>query len=174
MTKAPTHLSNDEWEPLVETLRSELQECGGLYNLLCRQQDSIIERKSDDVLVVNDEIETQAEAVGELRRRREEIVDQLGARVEIERRGRIRDLVPHFPEVAQPLIDALIRDINHIVRRTRQKARQNHLLLSRAMEITEQMLRVLQPESFTRTYERSGKVKRGRLPVAANRYHAVG
>jgi flagellar biosynthesis/type III secretory pathway chaperone len=60
-----------------------------------------------------------------------------------------------------------------MVRRNRQKARQNHLLLSRAMELTEEMLRVLQPENFTRTYHRTGKVAlTGRSAVG--RYQAVG
>jgi len=47
-------------------------------------------------------------------------------------------------------------------------------LLARAMELTEQTLRVLQPENFTRTYQRSGKVATPRPAAAATRYSALG
>jgi flagellar biosynthesis/type III secretory pathway chaperone len=61
-----------------------------------------------------------------------------------------------------------------MVRRNRQKARQNHMLLSRSMELTEKTLRMLQPENFTRTYKRSGKMKLPERRAAATRYQAVG
>jgi flagellar biosynthesis/type III secretory pathway chaperone len=173
MTTTPILFDAHDWEPLVETLRSELQEYGGLFNLLARQQDRIIERRPDDVLAINDEIENQTHAVAELRLRREELVDALTRRAGLKAPGTLRGLVPCFPEVVRPLVEALITDINHRVRRNRQKARQNHLLLSRAMELTEQTLRVLQPENFTRTYQRTGKVSLTGRPAAA-RYQAVG
>ena len=46
--------------------------------------------------------------------------------------------------------------------------------LPRAMELTEQTLRMLQPENFTRTYQRSGKVALSSRPSTTTRYHAVG
>ncbi len=174
MTPQTTFLTDDQWQPLVDTLRAELQEYGGLFNLLSNQQDRIMARRNDDVLSLNEEIEAQTGAVAALRASREAMVRGLGERLKAARPGRMRDLIPHFPDVAQPLAEALITDINHMVRRIRQKARQNHLLLSRAMELTEETLRMLQPENFTRTYERSGKVARGRRAVVPTRYQAVG
>jgi len=155
-------------------LRTELQEYGGLFNLLSNQQDRIMARRNDDVLSINDQIELQTIAVSELRTQREAAVRSLGERVQAARPDRMADLIEHFPEVARPLAEALVKDINHMVRRIRQKARQNHLLLSRAMELTEETLRMLQPENFTRTYKRDGKVALGRRPAVANRYQAVG
>jgi len=173
MTNIPILFDAHDWEPLVETLRSELQEYGGLFNLLSQQQDRIIERRPDDVLAINDEIENQTHAVADLRGRREELVAGLSERAGLPAPAMLRALIPYFPEVVRPLIEALMTDINHMVRRNRQKARQNHLLLSRAMELTEQTLRVLQPENFTRTYQRSGKVSLTGRPAVA-RYQAVG
>jgi flagellar biosynthesis/type III secretory pathway chaperone len=173
MTTIPILFDTHDWEPLVETLRSELQEYGGLFNLLSQQQDRIIERRPDDVLVINDEIEGQTHAVADLRARREELVAALSEQAGLPAPGALRALIPYFPEVVRPLIEALMTDINHMVRRNRQKARQNHLLLSRAMELTEQTLRVLQPENFTRTYRRTGKVALTGRPAIA-RYQAVG
>lgn len=163
-----------EWQPLVDLLRLELQEYGGLFNLLARQQDQIVDRRPDAILSINDEIEAQTQAVSDLRTRREQMVDDLHARAGAVGSDTLRSIIPHFPATVQPLLEALMNDINHMLRRNRQKARQNHLLLARAMELTEQTLRVLQPENFTRTYERSGKVALPRQPAASSRYHEVG
>lgn len=131
-------------------------------------------RRTDDVLALNGDIEAQTGMVARLRTGREAMVRALGERVGAPRPDRVRDLVPHFPEPVQPLAEALVTDINHMVRRIRQKARQNHLLLSKAVELTEETLRMLQPENFTRTYGRTGKVGLARRPGPTTRYQAVG
>jgi flagellar biosynthesis/type III secretory pathway chaperone len=173
MTPTPIFEAAD-WEPLVDLLRLELQEYGGLFNLLGRQQDQIIERKPDAILGLNDDIDAQTQVVGELRTRREQLVVDLHARTAAAGTVTLRSIIPYFPADVQPLLEALMTDINLMLRRTRQKARQNHLLLARAMELTEQTLRVLQPENFTRTYQRSGKVATARPAPAASRYSALG
>lgn len=163
-----------EWEPLVDLLRLELQEYGGLFNLLGRQQDQIIERKPDAILVLNDDIDAQTQIVGDLRVRREQLVEQMHTRAQAGGTVTLRSIIPYFPADVQPLLEALMTDINHMLRRNRQKARQNHLLLARAMELTEQTLRVLQPENFTRTYQRTGKVTAPRPAATVSRYSALG
>jgi len=174
MTTNKTVFETGDWEPLVAALRSELQEYGGLFNLLGRQQDRIIDRQTDAVLELNDDIEAQTNVVATLRRAREALVRDLGARVGANPHGSVRALIPYFPDVVRPLLEALVRDINHMIRRNRQKARQNHVLLSRAMELTEHTLRVLQPENFTRTYHRSGKVSLPQRATPSARYQAIG
>lgn len=174
MTTQPKRLEAGDWEPLVEILRNELQEYGGLFNLLGQQQDRIIERKPDAVLSINDEIEVQTRTVADLRGRRETCVDELLARVDEPVPGSLRKLIPHLPEFVQPLLEALMTDINHMVRRNRHKARQNHLLLSRAVQLTEETLRVLQPENFTRTYGRTGRSSLPSRAGAVSRYNALG
>jgi flagellar biosynthesis/type III secretory pathway chaperone len=174
MTTTPTRLETSDWEPLIDILRNELQEYGGLFNLLGQQQDRIIERKPDAVLSINDEIELQTRTVAELRGRRESFVDDLLARVGQAVPGSLRKLIPHLPDYVQPLLEALMTDINHMVRRNRHKARQNHLLLSRAVQLTEETLRVLQPENFTRTYGRTGRATLPARAAAVSRYNAQG
>jgi flagellar biosynthesis/type III secretory pathway chaperone len=174
MTTSTTRLEISDWEPLIDILRGELQEYGGLFNLLGQQQDRIIERKPDAVLSINDEIELQTRTVAELRSRRESFVDDLLVRVGQPAPGSLRKLIPHLPDFVQPLLEALMTDINHMVRRNRHKARQNHLLLSRAVQLTEETLRVLQPENFTRTYGRSGRATLPARAAAVSRYNAQG
>lgn len=174
MNTPTTNFEAGVWEPLVALLRLELQEYGGLFSLLSRQQDQIVDRRPDAILAINDEIEAQTQAIADLRTRREQMVTDLHAQSGAVGTVTLRSIIPHFPASVQPLLEALMNDINHMLRRNRQKARQNHLLLARAMELTEQTLRVLQPENFTRTYQRSGKVALPRQPAAASRYHEVG
>jgi flagellar biosynthesis/type III secretory pathway chaperone len=173
-TPTPKFFDQSEWEPLVEILRDELQEYGGLFNLLNQQQEGIIERRPDDVLAINAEIEEQTRIVEALRHRHTDLVDHFFERSGGEGAGTLRKIIPFFPDSVRPLLEALMTDVNHMVRRNRQKARQNHLLLSRSMELTEQTLRVLQPENFTRTYKRTGKVSMAGRGKSASRYHQVG
>jgi flagellar biosynthesis/type III secretory pathway chaperone len=174
MNSPTTLFSAAERVPLIDLLRLELQEYGGLFNLLGRQQDRIIERQPDAILVLNDEIDAQTQTVADLRTRREQMVEELHTRAGAGGAATLRAIIPYFAADVQPLLEALMNDINLMLRRTRQKARQNHLLLARAMELTEQTLRVLQPENFTRTYQRTGKVATPRPAPTASRYHAVG
>jgi flagellar biosynthesis/type III secretory pathway chaperone len=70
----------------------------------------------------------------------------------------VRGLIPCLPEVAQPLFEALIGEINQMIERTQRRARQNQMLLSRACSVMEQVLRTIQPQSLTKTYSPRGSV----------------
>ena len=151
-------LEQKDWEPLLELLRLEVQEYGGLYNLLDRQQKEIFERDPEAVLITNEEIETYTAAMGELRKQREEMVESIGQSCGCEPKLALRKMMPHFPDFIHPLLEALMDEINQMVTRTRRKARQNFLLLSRTMELTQETMRALQPENYTKTYSKKGKV----------------
>lgn len=142
-TTTPISIDQSEWEPLVEILRNELQEYGGLYNLLNQQEEGIVGRRPDDVLVINAEIEKQTRTVEKLRCRHTEVVADFCRRLEVGAPGTLRKIIPFFPDSVRPLLEALMTDVNHMVRRNREKARRNHQLLSRSMELTEKTLRVL-------------------------------
>ena len=71
----------------------------------------------------------------------------------------MRQLLPHFPVEVQPLLHALIDEINHLIHRIRRDARQNQMLLSRTVEAHEEALRILMPDTFkARTYSPRGSV----------------
>ena len=50
------------WEDLLDILRDELQEYGGLIGLLNAQQQSILNRRPDSLLEINQTVQTQMEA----------------------------------------------------------------------------------------------------------------
>ena len=47
------------WEDLLDILRDELQEYGGLIGLLNAQQQSILNRRPDSLLEINQTVQTQ-------------------------------------------------------------------------------------------------------------------
>ncbi len=155
-----------EWDPLVELLREEVQEYGGLYNLLDRQQSEIFNREPESVMQTNSDIEAHMTEMNSLRERREEKVRTLASQCDCDEEFSLTNMLPHFPDFVRPLLQALIDEVNGMVSRTRRKARQNYLLLSRTMEITQEALRLTEPENFSKTYSRKGRVGvAGKLPT---------
>ena len=106
------------------------------------------------------------------RERRQEVMDDLARRDALPAGTRLTRMLDRFPNYVRPLLEALVRDINLMINRTRRKARQNHILLARAVELTQETLRLLQPGSFTQTYARSGQVSVSREETYRNQ--AVG
>ena len=167
-----TTFSNFDWEPLVDALRAELEEYGALFNHLTRQQEEIFARRVDAVLEINGDIDGQTGVIASARERRDGIMADLSTKAGLPAESRLSAMLESFPDFVQPLLEALVRDINLMINRTRRKARQNHILLARAVELTQETLRLLQPETFTKTYVRSGQVSvSGEKP---SRYQAVG
>ncbi len=160
----------NDWDPLVELLRFEVQEYGGLYNLLDRQQREIFQRDPELVMNTNSEIESYMAEMGKLRARREEKVREMARACGADEELSLSKMLPFFPEFVRPMLQALVDEVNHMVRRTRHRARQNFMLLSRTMEITHEALRSLQPERFSSTYTKKGRVGLGgKMP---SRYRA--
>jgi hypothetical protein len=54
-------------------------------------------------------------------------------------------LVPRFPVEYQPLAQALVQENNELLTRVLQRARQNHLLLSRVTELMQRIIGSLFP-----------------------------
>jgi len=149
---------SEQWESLVDTLRLELQEYGGLINMLDEQQRGILGRDADNLLGANLAIEAQIQATNELRSNRESMVSKLAVVASQDQDSRLSDLVRFFPESARPLVSALIEDCHALVEKIRRRARQNQMLLTRATELTEEVLQALRPQAFTKTYDLRGGV----------------
>ncbi len=154
-----------EWNPLVDLLREEVQEYGGLYNLLERQQDEIFNREPENVMRTNEDIEAHMKLMNTLREKREAKVRTMAEERNCDPSQSLKKMLPEFPDFIRPMLAALIDEVNAMVSRTRRKARQNYLLLSRTMEITQEALRMSEPDNYTKTYSRKGRVgMTGNLP----------
>jgi len=146
------------WELIAESLRAELADYGGLLHLFEQQQRSLFARDADAVLTVCLAIETQARALSACRGRREEIVASFAVRNDRPANSTLRSLLPFIAEEARPLIQALIDEVNRLLHRLRRTSGHNHTLLSRAVEMNQETLAQLRPQTFTKTYSDGGRV----------------
>ncbi len=148
------------WEELLVLLRDELQEYGGLVGLLSAQQQSILNRRPESLLEINQSVQTQMEASQMLQRRRQGFVSSLASSYGKPDESTLSELVPHFPDVTQPMFQSIIEEINSLISQIRRKIEQNQRLLNRLTEVTDQILGVTDPGSHSKTYDKSGDLSR--------------
>ena len=149
------------WEAVVEALRDELQEYGGLLNLFEDQQAAILQRRPEVVLEVTASIEEQLKTINELRNHREELVRKSSRTVQTTSDGLVREVISYFPEAVRSLANALVDEVNNLLIRTKRRARQNQMLLVRSIEVSQAILRMLDPGVVSTTYSRKGKLRFG-------------
>ena len=143
-------------DKLISALREELQDYGEMLALLDRQQSAIMTRASQEVFQSISVIKAQSEALQDSRAQREECRRALAE--EIQRPGDISfaDLIPALPCDYQPLLGALVDENNQLLVRVRQRARQNHLLLRRSVELMQGVLNTLFPALQPSVYNGHG------------------
>ena len=151
---------NSSWTIIVEHLRAELQAYGGLLVLFDEQQHNLLRGDSDAVLSYAHEIEAQVKTTAELRDRREHAVNVFALEAGQPVGLSLKKLIPHFPADVRPLLSALINEVNHLIHRVRRGATRNHQLLSCAIELHGETLRILRPSAFIKTYSPQGQVSR--------------
>jgi flagellar biosynthesis/type III secretory pathway chaperone len=146
------------WSPVVDALRNELAEYGGLLQLVDEQQKKIFARDAAAVAEIVPILEQQAELAKAFRSNRETIVRQYAAQHGCPREFSLRQLLPSFPTEVRPLLEALIDEVNRLLQRTKQRTRQNHLMLGKLVELHQELIPALSPQSFTKTYSPHGQV----------------
>ena len=148
---------NEPWITITECLRRELAEYGCLLRLFEDQQNFLFGRDANNVLRLSTEIEQQVRFLHESRRTREEAVATFAASHGQPVSATLRSLIPLFAAEVQPLLEALVGEVNVLIHRVRRVSRHNHTLLARTVDIHQQMLRTLQPDSFVQTYAPNGR-----------------
>jgi flagellar biosynthesis/type III secretory pathway chaperone len=133
--------ATDSLEPLITALREELQQYGEMLALLDRQQEQVKARAAAEIFQSISLIQAQATAIQSAREHREKCrgAAALACR--------------------QP---ALVDENNHLLGRIHQRARQNHVLLRRSVELMQELLRTLFPTRQTSLYNGNGH-KRGQI-----------
>jgi len=154
------------WQLITERLRNELQEYGALLGLFEEQQANLLRRDADAVLALASAIEEQVRVTQICRDLREAAVAHFAKQNSQPASSSLRQLLPHFQPEVQPLLEALMVEINHLIHRIRRGARQNQILLSRTVEAHEDALRMLRPELYSKTYSPRGQMA-GSSPAPA-------
>ena len=149
---------NYTWNEIAECLRHEVAEYGALYGYYEEQQKRLFKHDADAVLRLSGDIEVQVRVLHDCRRERETVVSGFANANGQPTGATIRSLLPSVPPDARPLIEALINEINVLIHRLRRISRHNHMLLSRKVELQQQMLRQMLPGTFSQTYSPKGRV----------------
>ncbi len=144
--------------PLAELLRAELSGYGGLLALFDRQQAALLRRDPQSVADLSAAIEDLVRETAAARSARERDVATLAREHGRDPATSLTELLDAFPADERPLIQALVEEINRLLRVARRRSRQNHAILQRAVELQREMLSSLRPDAFTRTYAPGGRV----------------
>ncbi|MDB6094006.1 MAG: hypothetical protein JWM32_1568 [Verrucomicrobia bacterium] len=146
------------WQFIAECLRHELADYGGLLHLFEHQQRSLFERDPQAVMTVGATIEGQARSIAVCRLRREQAVADFAEQNQRPRNSTLRALLPLIEADARPLLEALIDEVNSLLHRVRRVSRHNHTLLTKAIDVHQEVLQQLRPNAFTKTYSPAGMV----------------
>lgn len=150
---------NEQIELLINALREELGQYGEMLALLEQQQQLVMQRATDKLLQNLAAVNAQTSVIDVARRERERRQRELNALLQLPPDAKFADVLKILPEPYPPLVRALVDEINQCLRRVRQRARQNHLLLSRSVEMMQRFIATLFPAAASvTTYNQTGKV----------------
>ena len=143
-------------ELLIQALREEMQQYGEMLALLDNQQELVVTRAADEVLQTVSAIQAQNLVIQDARTKRDECRERLANSLRQPADAPFEKLIPLVPDEYRPLLSALVDENNELIRRIQQRARQNHLLLSRTIELMQKFLSTLTPAFNPRLYNGTG------------------
>lgn len=158
---------------LIESLREELKEYGEMLALLDQQQEMVMHRQTQDLLQCVTAINAQSETVAAARREREQRQRHVARQLDLPEDAAFAEIVPLLPADYRPLLQALVQENNESLGRVRQRARQNHLLLHRIVELMQRFIGSIFPGGKAATYTDDGVLTGATLPQRSL-YDAVG
>lgn len=152
-----------ELETLIESLRAELKEYGELLALLDQQQEFIALRAADDILKTVGLIHQQGAKIHDARAHREVCRRELATQLGLPDGATFGRINARLPQDYRGLVQALVDENNQLLQRVQKRAGQNHLLLSRSLELMQRFLATLVPDSGCTTYTEKGDLAGPRL-----------
>lgn len=158
---------------LIEALREELKQYGEMLARLDHQQHLVMRRQTDDLPRTVADINAQAEVIAAARGERERLQAEVTRRLNLPETAGFADIVPLLPADYRPLVEALVQENNELLVRVQQRARQNHLLLSHAVELMQRLINAIFPTASPTTYNDAGRLPGTGLPQHSL-YEAVG
>ena len=163
---------NTPLESFIQSLRDELQQYGEMLARLESQQEQVMTRNSNDILQTSDAVQEQGRVIEATRREREQAQRTLAAALQHPGTATLAEIIPLLPAPYQPLTHALVNENNQLLQRIHHRARQNHLLLNRSLELLQRFINTLCP-SNTPVYTGRGGLS-AVLPTPFSLYEAVG
>jgi flagellar biosynthesis/type III secretory pathway chaperone len=159
---------NDLLHNLIESLREELKQYGEMLAVLELQQDTVVQRHVNDLLQNVASVNAQADVIAAVRREREQHQRNVARQLDLNEEATFAAIIPLLPLNYRPLVEALVSENNELLARVHHRTRQNHLLLSHAVELMQQLITAIFPGGGPKTYDSTG-----RLPVSSLPQHSL-
>ena len=164
---------NDLLHNLIEALREELKQYGEMLAVLEQQQNSVVQRRADDLLQNVACVNSQVEAIAAVRGERELHQRNVARLLGLDNDASFASIVPELPADYRPLVQALVQENNELLVRIHNRTRQNLLLLSHAVELMQQLINTIFPGGSPKTYNNAGRLPVNTLPQHSL-YESVG
>lgn len=148
---------NDKLYQLIEALRDELQQYGEMLALLDQQQALVIRRQASELPQNVTGVNAQLARIADARQTREQHQRWIAAELQQPEDAPFNVIIPLLPADYRPLVEALVQENNELLVRVQQRTRQNHLLLSHAVDLMQQLINSMFPgKGPPPTTERAG------------------
>ncbi len=145
-------------EKLISALREELQQYGEMLARLDEQQQLVMRRAAEAALQTVPLIQSQSALLTQVRETRFSATRDLCAELSLPESATFKELVPQLPNDYRPLLEALVQENNELLQRIHQRARQNHILLTRTVESMQHVINSLGIHRPTPVYNDAGTV----------------
>lgn len=159
-------------QELIEALRTELKEYGEMLALLDEQQEHVLARSAEGVLDSVARVNVQAGVLQQVRAAREHSQRHVARGAGLGDDSPLFVIAQALPTQYRPLLQALVGENNQLLGRVQARARQNHLLLSRCVELMQRFIQSLAPGNATTVYAGNGAVHA--TSAGYSLYEAVG
>jgi hypothetical protein len=123
--------SNVDWDLLVDALRDELQEKGGLIRLLNQQTETLYRRDTAENERLEEQIRSQLRLVSRCTQGREFALRETASKFSLNDDVQSNEVIRSFPEYVHPLLEALFSEVDRLSTRMEERLKQNQGLKER-------------------------------------------
>jgi hypothetical protein len=120
-----------DWNQLVDALRDELQEKGGLIRLLDQQVQAVYRRDTHQNVYLEEQIRLQLRVIARSAQIRESLLRQSASSFQLSEDVGVTELIAHFPDFVRPLLEALVTEVDRLSNRLQERLGQNEGLKQR-------------------------------------------
>ena len=114
-----------DWDQLVEALRDELQEKGGLIGLLNRQTETLYRRDTAENERLEEQIRTQLELILHSTKDRDHALKETASVFHLKEDVQSHEVIRGFPDFVHPLLEALFSEVERLSNRVKERLKQN-------------------------------------------------
>jgi hypothetical protein len=120
-----------DWDQLVDALRDELQEKGGLIRLLNQQTETLYRCDTTENERLEEQIRAQLRLIARCTQGRELALRQTASNFHLNDDVQSPEVIRSFPEYVHPLLEALFSEVDRLSHRMEERLKQNQGLKER-------------------------------------------